>query len=47
MTPKMIEGAANVYEFVAATALGRQTPETRDLALDGRGVVEQLAGEPW
>lgn len=47
MTPTMIEGAAEVYDFVARTALGRQTPEQRDRALDGRGVVEQLAGEPW
>jgi hypothetical protein len=36
-----------VYEFVAATALGRETPESRDRSLDGRGVVRQLAGEPW
>jgi 3-hydroxyisobutyrate dehydrogenase-like beta-hydroxyacid dehydrogenase len=47
MTPKMIEGAADVYEFVAGTALGRETPESRDSARDGRGVVKQLAGEPW
>jgi 3-hydroxyisobutyrate dehydrogenase-like beta-hydroxyacid dehydrogenase len=47
MTPQMIEGAAAVYEFVAGTALGRETPESRDSALDGRGVVKQLAGEPW
>jgi 3-hydroxyisobutyrate dehydrogenase-like beta-hydroxyacid dehydrogenase len=47
MTPQMIEGAARVYEFVAATALGRETPESRDGALDGRAVVQQLAGEPW
>ena len=47
MTPRMIEGAAAVYEFVANTRLGRETPETRDRSLDGRGVVQQLAGEPW
>lgn len=47
MTPRMIEGAAAVYEYVAATALGRETPESRDSTLDGRGVVRQLAGEPW
>jgi 3-hydroxyisobutyrate dehydrogenase-like beta-hydroxyacid dehydrogenase len=47
MTPKMIEGAADVYQFVAATALGRETPESRDASLDGRGVVAKLAGEPW
>jgi len=47
LTPKMIEGAADVYEFVAATALGRETPESRDASLDGRGVVAKLAGEPW
>ena len=47
MTPKMIEGAADVYRFVAGTALGRETPESRDASLDGRGVVAKLAGEPW
>lgn len=47
MSPKMIEGAADVYRFVAATALGRETPEGRDRALEGRGVVKALAGEPW
>ena len=47
MTPKMIEGAADVYQFVAGTALGRETPESRDASLDGRGVVAKLAGEPW
>lgn len=47
MTPRMIEGAAEVYEFVAGTALGREMPENRDRALDGRGVVKQLAGEQW
>lgn len=47
MTPQMIEGAAAVYEFVAATALGRETPERRDSSLDGREVVRRLAGEPW
>ena len=47
MSPKMIEGAADVYEFVAGTALGRETPESRDRSLDGRAVVKALAGEPW
>jgi 3-hydroxyisobutyrate dehydrogenase-like beta-hydroxyacid dehydrogenase len=47
MTPQMIEGAAAVYEFVAGTALGRETPESRDNSRDGREVVRRLAGEPW
>ncbi len=47
MTPKMIEGAAEVYQFVASTALGRETPESRDKSRDGRAVVKALAGEPW
>lgn len=47
MTPQMIEGAAEVYRFVAATALGRETPESRDQSRDGRAVVKALAGEPW
>jgi len=31
--------------MVAATALGKQTPENRDKSLDGRAVIQRLADE--
>jgi len=40
---RMHEGAADVFRFVAATPLGRGTPETRDRSRDGKSVVRQLA----
>ena len=46
MTPKMFEGAADVYRFVAGTSLGKETPETRDKTRDGNDVVRLLANEP-
>ena len=45
ITPKMHQGAADIYRFVAATALGRETPEGRDKERDGREVVHLLAHE--
>jgi hypothetical protein len=45
MTPKLFEGAAEIYRFVAGTALGRETPENRDRARTGKEVVHLLAGE--
>ena len=45
MTPRIFEGAADMYETVAATALGKQTPESRDTSLGGRDVVRRLADE--
>jgi 3-hydroxyisobutyrate dehydrogenase-like beta-hydroxyacid dehydrogenase len=46
MTPRMFQGAADMYTFIAATALGRETPENRDKSRDGQGVVRALADEP-
>ena len=43
ITPKMFEGAADIYRFVADTALGKETPENRDKARDGGDVVRILA----
>ena len=43
MTPRVFEGAADIYEFVAATALGRETPESRDRSRHGKDVVRLLA----
>jgi 3-hydroxyisobutyrate dehydrogenase-like beta-hydroxyacid dehydrogenase len=45
MTPKMFEGAADIYRFVAGTSLGKQTPEERDKTRDGRDVMQLLAQE--
>jgi len=45
MTPKMFQGAADIYRFVAGTPLGKETPENRDRTRDGKDVVRLLAGE--
>ena len=45
ITPKMFQGAADVYLFVAGTALGKETPENRDKARNGEDVVRLLAQE--
>ena len=45
ITPKMFQGAADIYLFVAGTALGKETPENRDKARDGKNVVRLLAEE--
>jgi 3-hydroxyisobutyrate dehydrogenase-like beta-hydroxyacid dehydrogenase len=45
MTPRIFEGAADMYELVAKTALGRETPESRDKSVDGRTVIRRLADE--
>jgi len=43
MTAKMFEGAADVYRFVAATSLGKETPESRDKTRGGKDIVRSLA----
>jgi 3-hydroxyisobutyrate dehydrogenase-like beta-hydroxyacid dehydrogenase len=43
LTPRMLEGAADMYRFVAETPLGRETPETRDTSRDAYGLVTALA----
>ena len=45
ITPKVFEGAADIYAFVAATALGKETPENRDQTRSGEDVVRMLAEE--
>jgi len=45
MTPKMFQGAADIYRFVAGTSLGKETPENRDKTRDGKDVVRLLAEE--
>lgn len=46
MTPRVFQGAADLYEFVAATALGKETPESRDRSRGGKDVVRMLADAP-
>ncbi len=43
MTPKLFEGAADIYRFVAGTPLGKETPENRDRSRQGADVVRLLA----
>ena len=45
MTPRMFEGAADMYTFIAATAVGKETPENRDKSRTGQDVVRLLADE--
>jgi 3-hydroxyisobutyrate dehydrogenase-like beta-hydroxyacid dehydrogenase len=45
MTPKMFQGAADVYRFVARTTLGKEMPESRDKTREGKDVVRLLAQE--
>ena len=45
MTPKLFEGAADIYRFVAGTPLGKETPENRDRSQQGADVVRLLAKE--
>jgi 3-hydroxyisobutyrate dehydrogenase-like beta-hydroxyacid dehydrogenase len=40
LTPRIYEGAADMYRFVAETPLGRETPEERDR---GRSLAEVIA----
>jgi 3-hydroxyisobutyrate dehydrogenase-like beta-hydroxyacid dehydrogenase len=45
ITPKVFQGAADIYQFVAGTALGGETPESRDASRTGKDVVAALAQE--
>ncbi|MDB5808692.1 MAG: hypothetical protein JWN94_814 [Betaproteobacteria bacterium] len=46
MTPKILQGAADMYTFIAGTALGKETPENRDKSRSGLDVVRLVADEP-
>ena len=43
ITPKVFQGAAEIYRFVADTPLGKETPESRDKERSGKAVVQLLA----
>lgn len=45
MTPRIFQGEADMFELVAATALGRETPENRDRNRTGKDVIRQLADD--
>lgn len=45
ITPKVFQGAAEIYQFVAGTSLGKETPESRDKSRPGKDVVQLLAQE--
>lgn len=45
LTPNILLGAADIFRFVAATPIGRETPETRDRSRTADGVIAALAGE--
>jgi len=43
LTPKILEGAADMYRWIATTPLGHETPENRDKNRDLDGVIAALA----
>jgi 3-hydroxyisobutyrate dehydrogenase-like beta-hydroxyacid dehydrogenase len=45
MTPRIFQGQADMFEMVAATKLGKETPETRDKNRTGKDVIKQLADD--
>jgi 3-hydroxyisobutyrate dehydrogenase-like beta-hydroxyacid dehydrogenase len=45
LTPRILEGAADIYRFVAETPIGKEAPETRDRSRGLDGIVTALAGE--
>ena len=45
MTPRIFQGAADMYGFIATTALGKESPEGRDKSRTGEDVVRLLADE--
>jgi 3-hydroxyisobutyrate dehydrogenase-like beta-hydroxyacid dehydrogenase len=46
LTPRILQGAADMYEFIAATGLGKESPEqARERARTGPDVVAALAAE--
>jgi len=43
LTPKILEGAADMYRWIATTPLGKETPENRDTNRDLDGMIAALA----
>ena len=46
MTPKIFEGEADVFSYIARTRVGRETPEERDTSRDLWDVIRILAEQP-
>ena len=46
LTPRIFQGEADMFDLIAATPLGRETPEERDSARTGKDVIRQLADSP-
>jgi len=45
MTPRIFQGEADMFEMIAATALGKETPENRDRSRTGKDVIKQLGDD--
>jgi len=46
MTPRMLLGAADMFEMIAGTALGKESPEhARERARDAREIIRSLADD--
>jgi len=43
MTPRIFQGAADLYRFIAETPIGKESPETRDRNRGADGVIAALA----
>jgi hypothetical protein len=43
LTPRMLEGAADMYRFAASSPLGDERPESRDMRRTARRTIEELA----
>ena len=43
LTPRILQGAAEMYRFAAATPLGAERPETRDRSRGMRETITALA----
>ena len=43
LTPRMLEGAADMYRFAASSPLGEERPESRDPRRTMRETIERLA----
>lgn len=43
LTPRILQGAGDLFGFVAASPLGKESPESRDTGRDLAGVVRALA----
>ena len=45
LTPRILQGASDLFAFVAETPIGKESPESRDTGRDLAGVVHALADD--